>query len=141
MRGEKQIRGWAKEDRKKSESKRKSKVINDVGRARGMGREYHFWVYILGSRSRNLYVGMTNNLVRRIGEHRDGSAGTHTGHYAIHRLVYFEYFQYVRSAIRREKLLKHWPREQKIQLIEKTNATWEDLYPKLLESLGVKSEE
>jgi predicted GIY-YIG superfamily endonuclease len=47
----------------------------------------------------------------------------------------------VRSAIRREKLLKHWPREQKIQLIEKTNVTWEDLYPKLLESLGVKSEE
>jgi putative endonuclease len=96
-------------------------------------REYHFWVYILSSRSRNLYIGMTNSLIRRTATHREQLPGTHTGHYVIHRLVYFEYFQYVRSAIAREKQLKHWTREQKIELIERVNPTWEDLYPTLQE--------
>ena len=100
-------------------------------------RQYHFWVYILSSRSRNLYVGMTNDLIRRIAEHRDGVPDTYTARYQIHRLVYFEYFQYVRSAIAREKHLKHWTREQKIALIEKVNPTWEDRYPELLENLGL----
>ncbi len=95
-------------------------------------REYHFWVYILSSRSRNLYVGITNSLIRRTASHRKGTGSSHTAHYAVHRLVYFEYFQYVRSAIAREKQLKHCTREQKIELIEKTNPTWEDLYPKPL---------
>ncbi len=94
-------------------------------------REYHFWVYILSSRSRNLYIGITNNLRRRTETHRKEITGTHTGHYAIHRLVYFEYFRYVRSAIAREKELKHWTREQKIELIERVNPTWDDLYPTL----------
>jgi putative endonuclease len=96
-------------------------------------REYHFWVYILSSRSRNLYIGMTNSLIRRTATHREQLPGTHTSHYVIHRLVYFEYFQYVRSAIAREKQLKHWTREQKIELIERVNPTWEDLYPTLQE--------
>jgi len=96
-------------------------------------REYHFWIYILSSRSRNLYIGMTNNLLRRTAIHREEVPGTHTHRYAIHRLVYFEYFRYVRSAIAREKQLKHWTREQKIELIEQTNPTWEDLFPKLQE--------
>jgi putative endonuclease len=96
-------------------------------------REYQFWVYILSSRSRNLYVGMTNGLIRRTARHREVVPGTHTGHYAIHRLVYYEYFQYVRSAIAREKELKKWTRAQKIELIERFNPTWEDLYPKFLE--------
>ena len=100
-------------------------------------REYHFWVYILSSRSRNLYIGMTNDLIRRIAEHREKVPGTYTVHYHIHRLVYFEYFQYVRSAIAREKELKHWTREQKIELIEKVNPTWEDRYPELLEIRGI----
>jgi putative endonuclease len=94
-------------------------------------REYHFWVYILCSRSRNLYIGMTNNLKRRTATHRERVPGTHTGHYAIHRLVYFEYFRYVRNAIAREKQLKHWTRDQKIELIERVNPTWEDLFPGL----------
>jgi len=96
-------------------------------------REYHFWVYILSSRSRNLYIGMTNSLIRRTATHREQLPGTHTSHYVIHRLVYFEYFQYVRSAIAREKQLKHWTREQKIELIERVNPTWEDLCPTLQE--------
>jgi putative endonuclease len=97
-------------------------------------REYHFWVYILASRSRNLYVGITNNVLSRTTKHRESVPGTHTARYHIHRLVYFEYFQYVRSAIAREKEFKHWTREQKIELVEKMNPTWEDLYPKLLET-------
>ena len=96
-------------------------------------REYHFWVYILSSRSRNLDVGMTNNLVRRITTHRKGVDATHTGHYHIHRLVYFEYFRYVRSAIARETALKHTPREQKIEIVERSNPTWSDLFPNLLQ--------
>ena len=98
-------------------------------------REYHFWVYILSSRSRNLYVGMTNSLVRRLPEHRSSIPGTHTAHYNIHRLVYFEYFQYVKNAIAREKELKRWTREEKIALIEKVNPTCEDLYPTLSEPI------
>jgi len=91
-------------------------------------REYHFWVYILSSRSRNLYIGMTNDLIHRVTQHRERTPGTHSGHYAIHRLVYFEYFQYVNNAIAREKELKHWTRAQKIELIERVNPTWEDLF-------------
>jgi len=102
-------------------------------------REFHFWVYILSSRSRNLYVGMTNNLPRRTSTHREKVPGTHTGRYAIHRLVYFEYFRYVRGAIAREKELKHWTREQKIELIEKANPTWVDLFPTLLEPVEPQS--
>jgi putative endonuclease len=90
-------------------------------------REYQFFVYILGSRSRNLYVGLTNNLRRRVGEHRGHMPGSHTAEYNIDRLLYFERFQYVRSAIAREKELKDWSRALKVALIEKVNPTWEDL--------------
>ena len=65
--------------------------------------------------------------------HREGVPGTFTGRYAIHRLVYHEFFQYVSNAIQREKELKHWTRAQKVELIERGNPTWEDLYPKLVE--------
>ena len=97
-----------------------------------MPREYHFWVYILSSRSRNLYVGMTNNLSGRTATHREQTPGTYTTRYTIHRLVYFEYFRYVRSAITREKELKHWTRAQKMELIERMNPAWDDLFPALV---------
>ena len=90
-------------------------------------REYEFYVYILGSRSRNLYIGMTNNLHRRVAEHREHRPGAYTAQYNIDRLLYFERFQYVRSAIAREKELKDLNRARKIELIEKVNPTWEDL--------------
>ncbi len=90
-------------------------------------REYQFYVYILSSRSRNLYIGMTNDLIRRITEHRQMKPGTYTAQYNIQRLVYFERFQYVRNAIAREKELKDWTRDKKIALIEKVNPSWEDL--------------
>jgi putative endonuclease len=119
--------------RSNSNSKGKSNMRGKATTARAtvmasMGqREYAFYVYILSSRSRNLYVGMTNNLGVRIGQHREKREGTHTARYSIHRLVYFERFQYVRSAIQRETELKMWMREKKIALIEKVNPTWEDL--------------
>jgi putative endonuclease len=91
--------------------------------------EYHFYVYILSNRSHTLYVGMTNNLGRRITQHREQTPGTHTARYKITRLVYFERYQYVNNAIAREKELKHWTRAQKIALIESTNPTWEELMP------------
>ena len=92
-------------------------------------REYHFWVYILSNRSHTLYIGLTNNLRRRIAQHRQQTPGTHTAKYNINRLVCFERFQYVRNAIAREKELKHWTRAQKIALIQSTNPTWEELLP------------
>ena len=92
-----------------------------------MKKEYAFYVYVLSSRSRNLYVGITNNLAGQVLRHREKPEGTRTAHYNIHRLVSFERFQYVRSAIAREKELKTWRREKKVRLIEKVNPTWEDL--------------
>ena len=90
-------------------------------------REYNFYVYILSSRSRDLYIGVTNNLRARVAQHREKRPGTYTARYDIGRLVYFERFQYIRNAIAREKELKDWNRKLKIALIEKDNPTWEDL--------------
>lgn len=86
-----------------------------------------YYVYILASRSRILYTGVTNNLVRRISEHRQGSVKGFTSSYRIHRLVHFEIYRDVRAAIAREKEIKGWRRAKKLTLIELRNATWEDL--------------
>ncbi len=77
-------------------------------------REYQFWVYILSNRSHILYIGVTNNLRKRVMDHRKQAPGTFTAHYKINRLVYCEQFQYINNAIAREKELKHWTRAQKI---------------------------
>src|SRR6185437_11095672 len=92
-------------------------------------REYNFYVYILSNRSHILYIGLTNNLRKRIFQHRKQTPGTFTARYKINRLVYFEHYQYINNAIAREKELKHWTRAQKIALIESTNPTWEELFP------------
>ena len=89
--------------------------------------DFCFWVYILSSRSRSLYVGMTNRLGPRLQQHRQSIPGTHTARYNIHRLVYVEQYQYVLNAIARENQLKRWTRAQKIALIETNNPTWQDL--------------
>jgi putative endonuclease len=93
-------------------------------------REYIFYVYILSDRSRRLYIGMTNDIVLRVTQHREHRPGTYTARYNIDRLVYFERFQYVNNAIAREKKLKDWNRAKKIALIESENPTWEDLSEK-----------
>ena len=92
-------------------------------------REYQFWVYILSNRSHILYIGVTNNLRKRVAQHRKPSPGSFTTRYKVPRLVYFEAFQYINNAITREKELKHWTRTQKLALIESMNPTWEELMP------------
>jgi putative endonuclease len=89
--------------------------------------DHQYYVYILASRSRTLYIGVTNNLLHRIAQHRQNNARSFTSRYKTHRLVYFERFQYINNAITREKYLKHFTRGEKITLIETTNPTWEDL--------------
>jgi putative endonuclease len=96
-----------------------------------MRRDHEYYVYIIVSRSRNIYIGVTNNLRLRIHQHCQGKADSFTARYKIHRLVYFERFAYINNAIAREKYLKHFTREEKIALIETDNPTWEDLTPKL----------
>ena len=90
-----------------------------------MDRRY--FEHILASRSGNLYTGMTSGRMRRICEHREGRVPGFTSKYRVHRLVYFESFQDVRVAIRREKEIKGWRREKKLRLIERDNPTWADL--------------
>ena len=85
-----------------------------------------FYVYLLASHSRRLYVGVTNDLLRRVAEHRDGLSAF-TARYHITRLVYFESTENVMSAIEREKQLKGWLRRRKVELIESQNPFWEDL--------------
>ena len=92
-----------------------------------MAKQY--WVYILASRSRRIYTGVTNDLARRLAEHRAGRGSAFTSRYHIDRLVYFEEHIDVRDAIRREKEIKGWAREKKLRLIEQTNAGWLDLAP------------
>jgi putative endonuclease len=89
--------------------------------------DHQYYVYILASRSRTLYIGVTNNLRRRVLEHSEGTANSFTAKYKIHRLVYYERFQHINNAIPREKYLKHFTRQEKITLIEANNPTWEDL--------------
>ncbi len=86
-----------------------------------------YYVYILASKSRVLYVGITSRLRARVREHRSGELGGFTSEYRVHRLVFFECFDWVDAAIRREKQLKRWRREKKVALIERNNPTWEDL--------------
>jgi putative endonuclease len=89
--------------------------------------ERTYFVYILSNRSRNLYVGVTGDLVRRMWEHHTHAVPGHTARYRIARLVYFEPIADPASAIAREKQIKGWLRSRKIALIERSNPTWEDL--------------
>jgi putative endonuclease len=97
-----------------------------------VGMERCYWVYILASAIGGmLYVGVTNDLVRRVYEHRMGLADGFTKKYGIHRLVYFEQYSEIEAAILREKRLKKWNRAWKIRLIEESNPNWDDLYPQI----------
>lgn len=95
-----------------------------------MSRTY--FVYILASRSRNLYTSVTNSLYCRMIEHGHGLVPGFTGRYRIFRLVHFETFANIRDAIRREKEIKAWRREEKVKLIERDNPRWEDLVKQIL---------
>ena len=89
-----------------------------------------YYVYILASGiGGTLYIGITNDLVRRVYEHRTKAVPGFTTRYGVNRLVYFELFEAAQDAIRREKRLKAWNRAWKIRLLEEHNPNWDDLYP------------
>jgi putative endonuclease len=91
-----------------------------------------YYVYIVSSKSKTLYIGVTNDIVRRVYEHKNKLADGFTKKYNINKLTYFEETENVNSAIAREKELKGWKRFKKIRLIEASNPKWRDLYPEIL---------
>ena len=96
-------------------------------------RSKHYYVYILAStKNGTLYVGTTSNLVKRVYEHKNNLGSRFTKTYSIHKPVYYETTDDAMSAITREKQLKKWKRRWKINLIQKQNPEWRDLYPDLL---------
>ena len=92
-----------------------------------MSHERTYYVYIMASKSRVIYVGVTGFLMARVLRHRTGEGGAFTRRYKVHRLVYFATFRNIGDAIARETLIKKWRREKKVTLIEERNPTWEDL--------------
>jgi putative endonuclease len=86
-----------------------------------------YYVYIMASKGRVIYVGMTGFLMARVLRHRAREGGEFTRWYLVHRLVYFASFRNVGDAIARETEIKKWRREKKVALIEERNPTWEDL--------------
>jgi len=93
---------------------------------RGM-KEHRYAVYIMASRSHNLYIGVTNDIGRRVREHKSHTFEGFTARYNVDRLVWYKIYGDVRDAIAREKQLKGWIRAKKIRLIEALNPTWQDL--------------
>ena len=93
-----------------------------------MSRDYDFWVYIVTNQADSvLYIGVTNDLSRRLSEHRSGEIPGFTADYRCHKLVYWEHYSDVEEAIAREKQLKRWLRTKKISLIGRVNPRWLDL--------------
>ena len=92
-----------------------------------------YFVYIMASKKNGtLYIGMTNDLVRRVYEHKSGITVGFTRKYSVHTLVYYEQTDDVYSAIQREKQLTKWYRKWKIELIERSNPEWRDLYDEIV---------
>ena len=90
------------------------------------------YVYILASRPKGtLYIGVTSNLINRVFQHRENAISGFTNQHGVKELVYFECFEEIEEAIRREKALKKWNRAWKIRLIEEENSAWRDLWPSL----------
>ena len=99
-----------------------------------MSRERNPTVYIMANRMRGtLYVGVTTNLPKRVWEHRNSILEGFTSRYRVHRLVWFEQHTEMEPAIQREKQLKRWRRTWKIELIERMNPTWRDLYEDIVD--------
>ncbi len=91
------------------------------------------FVYMMASeRNGTLYIGVTKDLIRRVYEYKTDAVQSFTSRYQLHHLVWYEHAVEIRSAIQREKQLKNWKRDRKIQLIEQANPYWNDLYPALL---------
>src|SRR5882762_10020503 len=95
------------------------------------------YVYMMASKSRVLYIGVTNDIWRRVWEHKNDVTAGFTSKYRVYRLVYFEESKYVSNAIAREKRLKGWLCERKVALIRSANSTWEDLSEKWFDGKNV----
>lgn len=93
-----------------------------------MPKNYNFYVYIMSGINRVIYIGVTNDLIRRAEEHRQELIDGFTKRYKCYKLVYYEHFSNIKDAIRREKQLKGWGRDKKVKLIESLNPDWNDLY-------------
>ena len=93
-----------------------------------MPKNHNYYVYIMASASGVLYIGVSNDLVRRAEEHRQDLIEGFTKKYKCHKLVYYEHFTNINDAIRREKELKGWKRFRKVNLLVSTNKSWKDLY-------------
>jgi putative endonuclease len=97
-----------------------------------VGRESYIAVYMMADRPRGtIYIGVTSSFLSRVIQHREGTYEGFTKEYELKRLVWFEPFEVMTNAIQREKSLKRWPRQWKINLIERDNPRWDDLYPEL----------
>ncbi|MBI2038213.1 MAG: GIY-YIG nuclease family protein [Candidatus Magasanikbacteria bacterium] len=92
---------------------------------------HNYYVYIIASVSFVLYIGVTNDLIRRVEEHKDGIVDGFTKKYKCKKLVYYESFFHVEDALKREKELKGWKRFRKVNLINIGNSRWVDLYDQL----------
>ncbi|MFA6897172.1 MAG: GIY-YIG nuclease family protein [Patescibacteria group bacterium] len=90
-------------------------------------RKYDFYVYIMASESGTLYVGVTNNPVRRVAEHKGGKIKGFSQKYFCKKLVYIEHHQYIYNALEREKEIKSWMRYKKEELIKSISSDWKDL--------------
>jgi len=94
--------------------------------SRKMGQ---YFVYMLASkRNGTLYIGVTNNLLDRVNQHKNNLVDGFTKKYDVHNLVYYEAYKNIDDAIAREKCMKKWKRKWKLELIESSNPNWEDLY-------------
>lgn len=91
-----------------------------------------YYLYTMGNSRPTLYIGVTNNLVRRVYEHKNNLADGFTKKYQLHKLLYFETYKYIKDAITREKQLKHWNRKWKLDLIKTLNPKFKDLYLELV---------
>jgi putative endonuclease len=97
-----------------------------------MYQRKNYYLYILSSkRNGTLYIGVTNSMIRRIYEHKHDLVDGFTKKYSVHNLVYYETYDNINTAISREKEMKKWRRKDKIDLIEKENPNWRDLYEEL----------
>ena len=92
-----------------------------------------YYVYILANkRNGTIYIGVTNNLIKRVYEHKNNLIDGFTKKYNVHMLVYYEHTNIIEEAIKRKKQLKKWDRNWKIALIEKKNSEWKDLYKEII---------
>lgn len=107
-----------------------------------MKKDYIFYIYILSNYKRTtFYVGFTNNIIRRIIEHKNGYGSIFTSKYKLSYLVYYEEYQYANDAISRQKELKGWLRKKKIDLVKSINPEMKDLSQELFKIYQIDSEE